>query len=115
METNTSQLEYIEELLIEHANAEKCEELLSSACNCLDNYDTETAFNEVNKAIELLKLEVRTDSSKEKKSFRKESAEKLQMLTQEMKQGNRNLEKNLNEALIRVYKTVMQCNREYAM
>ncbi len=106
------QLEYIEDLLTEHANEAKCEELLSSACSCLNNYDVETAFNEVNKAIELLKLEVRTDCSKEKKSLLKESAENLQMLTQMMRQGNRNLEKDLNESLARVHKTIMQCNRE---
>lgn len=105
------QLEYIEDLLTENANAEKCEELLSSACNSLNDYDVETAFNEVNKAIELLKLEVRTECSKEKKNFFKESAEKLKMLTQEMKEGNRNLEKNLYESLTRVYRTIMQCNR----
>ena len=106
------QLEYTEDLLTEHANAEKCEELLSSACDCLNNYDAETAYNEVSKAIELLKLEVRTTCSKGKKSLLKESAENLQILTQMMKQGDRNLEKNLNESLARVHKTIMQCNRE---
>lgn len=106
------QLEYIEDLLTEHANAETCEELLSSACDCLNNYDVETAFNEVNKVIELLKLEVRTNCSKERRSLLKESAEKLQMLAQEMRQGNRNLEKSLSESLSRIHKTITQCNRK---
>ena len=104
------QLEYIEDLLTENANADKCEELLSSARNCLNNYDAETAFNEVNKAIEILKLEVRTDYPSKKKSILKDSAEKLQMFTQEKKEGNRNLENKLNESLARVHRTIMKCN-----
>ncbi len=66
------QLEHIENLLTKPANKE-------------------VAFNEVNKAIELLKLE----ATKEKKSLLKGSAEKLQILTYMMqKQHLRNLPKN---------------------
>lgn len=61
------QLEHIEDLLVKPANEE-------------------TAFNEVNKAIELLKLEAETNCSKEKKNFLKETAEKLQIITHMMKQ-----------------------------
>jgi len=110
MEITMTQLEYMEGLLIESANVGKCEELLSNACTCLDNYDSETAFNEINRAIDILKLDVRTSCSKERRNLLKDSTETLQMLTHEMKLGNRNQEISLSASLTRVHKTIMQCN-----